>query len=312
MMKFYLAPMEGLTGYVFRNAHRECFGEMDRYFTPFLASKKFSSKEKKEVLPENNSGIDVVPQILTNKAEEFIFIVRQLEQRGYTEVNLNLGCPSGTVTAKNRGAGFLKVQDELRSFLEKIYDGSPLPISIKTRIGAYNPEEFQDLIELYNDFPLTELIIHPRLMTDFYKGSPRLENFSEAVAKSVHSLCYNGDINSVSDYQKIVEMFPTVNKVMLGRGLLANPGLVNEIKGSEAITTSVLRGFHSKLFEGYKESIGDERNTLFKMKELWVFMRGFFKDCDRELQNIRKADNYMEYEIAVRALMERNICYTKS
>ena len=111
MMKFYLAPMEGLTGYVFRNAHRECFGEMDRYFTPFLASKKLSSKEKKEVLPENNSGIDVVPQILTNKAEEFIFIVRQLEQRGYTEVNLNLGCPSGTVTSKNRGAGFLKVQD---------------------------------------------------------------------------------------------------------------------------------------------------------------------------------------------------------
>ena len=312
MMKFYLAPMEGLTGYVFRNAHRECFGEMDRYFTPFLASKKLSSKEKKEVLPENNSGIDVVPQILTNKAEEFIFIVRQLEQRGYTEVNLNLGCPSGTVTAKNRGAGFLKAQDELRVFLEKIYAGSPLPISIKTRIGAYNPEEFQELIELYNDFPLTELIIHPRLMTDFYKGSPRLENFSEAVAKSVHSLCYNGDINSVSDYQKIVEMFPTVNKVMLGRGLLANPGLVNEIKGSEAITTSVLKGFHSKLFEGYKESIGDERNTLFKMKELWVFMRGFFKDCDRELQNIRKADNYMEYEIAVRALMERKICYTKS
>ena len=305
MMKFYLAPMEGLTGYVFRNAHRECFGEMDRYFTPFLASKKLSSKEKKEVLPENNAGIDVVPQILTNKAEEFVFIVKQLELRGYKEINLNLGCPSGTVTAKNRGSGFLKVTDELRSFLEKIYAGSPLPISIKTRIGAYNPEEFQELVELYNEFPLTELIIHPRLMTDFYKGSPRLENFAEAVSKSVHSLCYNGDVNTVSDYNRIAKMFPTVEKIMLGRGLLANPGLVNEIKGEAPISTTLLEDFHKKLFEGYKESIGDERNTLFKMKELWVFMRGFFKDCDRELQNIRKADNFMEYEIAVRALMAR-------
>ena len=247
----------------------------------------------------------MVPQILTNKAEEFILIVKQLEQRGYKEVNLNLGCPSGTVTAKNRGAGFLKVQDELRCFLEKIYTSSSLPISIKTRIGAYDTEEFQDLIELYNDFPLTELIIHPRLMTDFYKGSPRLESFSEAVSKSVHSLCYNGDVNTVEDYKRITEMFPTVDKVMLGRGLLANPGLVNEIKGAETITTSHIKDFHGKLFEGYKESIGDERNTLFKMKELWVFMRGFFKDCDRELQNIRKAENYMEYEIAVRALMAK-------
>ena len=148
MSKLYLAPMEGLTGYVYRNAHRACFGEMDGYFTPFLASKKLSSKEKREVLPENNLNMNVIPQILTNKTDEFLSIARQLKDRGYTSVNLNLGCPSGTVTAKNRGAGFLKVKDELEEFLKVIFEECPLNISVKTRIGAYHDEEFLELIEI--------------------------------------------------------------------------------------------------------------------------------------------------------------------
>lgn len=299
-MKFYLAPMEGLTGYVYRNAHRECFGSLDRYFTPFLASKKLNSKEKKEVFPENNLNIDVVPQILTNKSEEFIAIVKQLEQRGYTRVNLNLGCPSGTVTAKNRGAGFLKVVDELEKFLEEIFKSSPLSISVKTRIGAYHTEEFAQLIELYNKFPMEELIVHPRLMTEFYSGTPHLEEFALAVKNCVHPLCYNGDINTIDDYNRITKLFPSIDRIMLGRGLLSNPGLVNEINGAEAVTTEELKKFHVIVYEGYKESIGDERNTLFKMKELWVFMGKFLDNNKKVMKELRKSDNYMEYEIAVR------------
>lgn len=303
-MKFYLAPMEGLTGYVYRNAHRACFGNLDRYFTPFLASKKLNSKEKREVLPEHNQGIDVVPQILTNNPAEFIAIVRQLEQRGYTKVNLNLGCPSGTVTAKNRGAGFLKVVDELEKFLEEIFNASPLSISVKTRIGAYHTEEFAQLVKLYNQFPMEELIIHPRLMTEFYKGTPHLEEFALAVKECVHPLCYNGDINTVCDYNRIAELFPSIDRIMLGRGILANPGLVNEINGAEPITTEELKKFHAHVYEGYKESIGDERNTLFKMKELWVFMGKFLGNNEKVIKEIRKAGNYMEYEIAVRNAMK--------
>lgn len=304
MKKFYLAPMEGLTGYVYRNAHRECFGNLDRYFTPFLASKKLSSKEKNEVLPEHNLNMEVVPQILTNKPGEFLAIAKQLEQRGYTTVNLNLGCPSGTVTAKNRGSGFLKVTDELQAFLEEIFKTCPLAISIKTRIGAYHTEEFEQLIEIYNQFPLEELIIHPRLMTEFYQGTPHIEEFALAVNKSVHSLCYNGDINTVEDYNRITELFPNVDKIMLGRGLLANPGLVNEINGGSRIFAEELARFHEILYKGYKEAINDERNTLFKMKELWVFMGGFFDDNDRAMKEIRKSQNFMEYEIAVRNVMK--------
>ena len=304
MMKFYLAPMEGLTGYVYRNAYKKCFGNMDRYFTPFLASKKLSNKEKREVSPDNNMDMEVVPQILTNKTDEFIAIAKQLEQRGYTTVNLNLGCPSGTVTAKNRGAGFLKITDELEAFLEVIFRESPLKISIKTRIGAYHTEEFEELIQIYNKFPMEELIIHPRLMTDFYKGTPNYDEFAKAVTKSVHPLCYNGDINAVEDYNNLIKRFPNVDRIMLGRGLLANPGLVNEIKGESPISTQELSDFHKLLYEGYKKEIGDERNTLFKMKELWVFTGGFFKDDNNIMKDIRKAQSYMEYDIAVRKIMK--------
>lgn len=299
-MKFYLAPMEGLTGYVYRNAHRACFGNLDRYFTPFLASKKLNAKEKREVLPENNQGIEVVPQILTNKPGEFIAIVKQLEQRGYMKVNLNLGCPSGTVTAKNRGAGFLKVIDELEKFLEEIFNASPLSISVKTRIGAYHTEEFTQLIELYNKFPIEELIVHPRLMTEFYNGTPHLEEFALAVKGCVHPLCYNGDVNTIADYNRITGLFPSIDRIMLGRGILANPGLVNEINGGDTITSEELKKFHALVYEGYKEAIGDERNTLFKMKELWVFMGKYLNNNEKVIKELRKSDNYMEYEVAVR------------
>ena len=308
MSKLYLAPMEGLTGYVYRNAHRACFGEMDGYFTPFLASKKLSSKEKREVLPENNLNMNVIPQILTNRTDEFLSIARQLKDRGYTSVNLNLGCPSGTVTAKNRGAGFLKVKDELEEFLKIIFEGCPLNISVKTRIGAYHDEEFLELIDIYNKFPMEELIVHPRLMTDFYEGSPKHSVFAQAVSSFKHPLCYNGDVNSLEDYEKIQQLFPTVDRVMLGRGLLANPALPRILQGGEPASLEELKQFHELLYKGYKEEIKDERNTLFKLKALWVYFGKVFEADAGAMKGIRKAESYLEYEIAVRNIMK---CYTR-
>lgn len=308
MSKLYLAPMEGLTGYVYRNAHRECFGEMDGYFTPFLASKKLSSKEKREVLPENNLNMNVIPQILTNRTDEFLSIARQLKDRGYSSVNLNLGCPSGTVTAKNRGAGFLKVKDELEEFLKVIFEECPLDISIKTRIGAYHDEEFLELIDIYNKFPMEELIVHPRLMTDFYEGSPKYSVFAQAVEGFKYPLCYNGDVNSIEDYEKIQQFFPTVDRVMLGRGLLSNPALPRILKGGEPASLEELKKFHELLYKGYREEIKDERNTLFKLKALWVYFGKVFEADAGAMKGIRKAESYLEYEIVVRNIMK---CYTK-
>lgn len=172
-MKFYMAPLEGITGYVFRNAHYEYFHPADKYFTPFITpglNSSLKSKALKDVLPENNHGPFIVPQILTNRADEFIYTEKQLGEMGYTEINLNLGCPSGTVVAKGRGSGFLAFRDKLDAFLDEIYSTAEMKISIKTRLGKESAEEFEALLDIYNQYPLEELIIHPRTREDYYRG----------------------------------------------------------------------------------------------------------------------------------------------
>lgn len=296
-MKLYLAPMEALTGYIFRNAYRDFFGDADRYFTPFIASKKLSSKEKNDVIPEHNVGMDVIPQILTNKAEEFCYIANRLkEYYGYDEVNLNLGCPSGTVVAKNRGSGFLRVLPELREFLDVIYTKCNTKISIKTRTGVDDSDSFGVIIELYNDYPLSELIIHPRCRKDGYSGSPDLDAFQIAVRNSKHSLCYNGDIKTVSDYNRIIQNFPSVEKIMCGRGLLANPGLFGEIKGKAETDKETIRCFAKEICKGYCEIMSGDRNVLFKMKELWIYLAQNFESPEKLVKKIRKAETLVEYE----------------
>ena len=204
-MKFYLAPMEGLTGFVFRNAYQKHFGNIDTYFTPFINNKKMNYKEIKDILPEHNEGMHVVPQILTNRAEDFLAIAKELGNYGYESVNLNLGCPSGTVVAKHRGAGFLAVPEELDHFLEEIFAECPLRISVKTRVGVNDAGEWEHLLSIYEKYPMEELIIHPRVQKDFYNNTPDMEAFLYAVENSRHTLCYNGDICSVEDYRTWIE-----------------------------------------------------------------------------------------------------------
>lgn len=190
-MQYYLAPMEGITTYIYRNAYAKYFGHIDKYFTPFIASKKMNTREVRDILPENNEGIEVVPQILTNKVDDFLAIAEKIASYGYQTVNLNLGCPSGTVTAKKRGAGFLSVPDELDAFLYEIYEKCPLRISIKTRLGIYDLEEWDDLLDIYAKYPIDELIIHTRLQKEFYAG----KTHPEAYALAQSRLCNNAQAN---------------------------------------------------------------------------------------------------------------------
>lgn len=306
-MNLYFAPMEGLTGYVYRNAHRACFGGVDKYFTPFLSpnqNHRFTAKEEKDVLPEHNEGIPLVPQILTNRAEDFIWAAGEMKARGYREVNLNLGCPSGTVVSKYKGAGFLARQEALNRFLDQIFQEVDLEISIKTRIGIAAPEEFPELMEIFNRYPIRELIVHPRLRTDFYKNTPDRESFGYAVKESRASLCYNGDIFTEEAFRSAASRFPSVERVMLGRGLLANPALAERIRGIEEapLTASRLAAFHRALYEGYRLAIPEERNVLFKMKEMWTYLICMFPEADRYGKKIKKAKSAGEYEAAVAAL----------
>ncbi|PWL51254.1 MAG: diguanylate cyclase [Clostridium cadaveris] len=304
-MKYYLAPMEGITGHIYRNAYEKFFHNIDKYFTPFIipnTSTSIKTKELRDVLPENNNGINVVPQILTNDSEGFIVTTRKLKELGYDEVNLNLGCPSGTVVSKNRGSGFLAQREELDRFLEDIFSMDDVKISVKTRIGKDSPEEFYELIKIYNKYPIEELIIHPRTREDFYGNKPNLEVFKDALTSSTNPTCYNGDIFTVSDYKKITETFPNVDKVMIGRGILANPGLINEIKGKGVIDKEVLKAFHDEVFNKYREVLREDRNAIYRMKELWGYMIYIFSDNKKYAKKIKKAQNLIDYNMAVSTL----------
>lgn len=304
-MKYYLAPMEGITGHIYRNSYEKFFHNIDKYFTPFIipnTSTSLKTKELRDVLPENNNGINVVPQILTNDSEGFIVTTRKLKELGYDEVNLNLGCPSGTVVSKNRGSGFLAQREELDRFLEDIFSMDDVKISVKTRIGKDSPEEFYELIKIYNKYPIEELIIHPRTREDFYGNKPNLEAFKDALTLSTNPTCYNGDIFTVSDYKKITETFPNVDKVMIGRGILANPGLINEIKGKGVIDKEVLKAFHDEVFSRYREVLREDRNAIYRMKELWGYMIYIFSDNKKYAKKIKKAQNLIDYNMAVSTL----------
>lgn len=301
-MKFYMAPMEGLTGYIYRMAYQKYFHDVDRYFTPFLTNKKMNDKEINDILPEHNEGMDVVPQILTNRADDFISIAKQLKQYGYHVVNLNLGCPSGTVTAKNRGAGFLALQKELDLFLEKIFSECDCRISIKTRIGQDSGSEWEQILSIYEKYPLEELIIHPRIQKDFYKHPTRTEAYRYAEQTSRHTLCYNGDIHTLKDYKTFLQDFPKTERIMLGRGILQNPGLVGELKGNRTLTKDLLRRFHDDILEGYEKIMSGDRNTLFRMKELWFYMGGCFTNPEKYVKKIKKTERLAEYSVIVDAL----------
>lgn len=236
-MQIYFAPLESITGYVFRNVYEEYYGGIDRYFTPFITatdSRRLRNKEMRDILPENNQVGCLIPQIMSNRAEEFLRVAGQMAEQGYDTVNLNLGCPARTVVSKGKGSGFLARTVALDRFLEEIYRECPLKISIKTRLGVDDPEEFLEIIDIYNKYPVEELIIHPRVQKDYYKNTPDLDMFEEAVSRCNMPLCYNGDICSVEDYERIRQRFPEVNRMMIGRGLLAHPELALQIQEREA------------------------------------------------------------------------------
>ncbi len=301
-MNFYFAPMEGLTGYIYRNAHKAFFNNVDKYFSPFIVanqSDRFKTKELRDVLPENNEGIVLIPQLLTNNAKDFIHTAKKIKQMGYNEVNLNLGCPSGTVVSKNRGSGFLSKPEELDLFLEEIFSEAVTKISVKTRIGKDQPEEFYHLIEIFNKYPMEELIIHPRTQKDYYKNTPNLKVFKEALSLSKNPVCYNGDIFKVEDYKEFTEDFSGVQTVMLGRGLLANPGLISHITNNTKLEKKLLKDFHDKVYEDYKKILSGDKNVLFRMKELWFYMIQIFSDNAKYAKRIRKSERLYDYDAAV-------------
>lgn len=301
-MKYYLAPMEGVTTYIFRRAYHNTFRPMDKYFTPFIVphtQKKMTEREWAELNPEHNKGMYVVPQILTNQAEDFVRTAKQLYSYGYEEVNLNLGCPSKTVVSKGRGSGFLEDPVKLDRFFQEVFEKLDGKVSVKTRIGLESYLEFEDLLAVYEKYPLEELIIHPRLQTDYYKNTPNWDIFADAVSGSRHMLCYNGDIFSKEDYETFTKRFPQIERIMLGRGIVAYPDLLESLEGQECRDYKKLRKYHDEVMREYKEVMQGDRNLLFRMKEFWSYFQHNFPEDKKLWKKIKKCEKLTVYQSIV-------------
>ena len=302
-MNIYLAPMEGITGYIYRKNQNKFFGGVDKFFTPFITPsfKGLPSKTERDILPENNDGMYLVPQILTNNANGFISLCKILEDYGYREFNLNLGCPSGTVTAKGKGAGFLAYTHELDCFLDEIFK-SGYTISVKTRLGRKDPEEFYKLLEIYNRYPISELIIHPRTAAELYKNHPHYDMYAYAMEHSSHKLCYNGDIFTPSAYDTFSEQMGKPDNIMLGRGVVINPALPRILKAGGYVTVTELKEFYFALYEDYSRVLSSPVPLMHKLKEVLTYMLMLFEDCDKIAKRIKKSKNLREFDAACQEL----------
>nr|WP_317325152.1 tRNA-dihydrouridine synthase family protein [uncultured Flavonifractor sp.] len=302
-----LAPMEGLTTVYYRQALARWFGGVDRWFTPFLTptqDHRFTKRELREVLPEQNGALPTVPQLLTRSADDFLWAAGELAAMGYREVNLNLGCPSGTVVAKGKGSGFLAHPEELDIFLDKICSGAPCAISVKTRIGLTDPAEFPALLAIYRKYPLAELIVHPRVRTDMYKNTPRWDCFGAALEGSPFPVCYNGDLYTPGDAAALLAAFPGTERLMLGRGLAGDPALARRLKGGPAACRSELEGFVDQVYESYAQAFDSRRNAMLRMKEVWFYLIHLFQGGEKLSKRIKKARDPLDYEGAVRAVFQ--------
>ncbi|MDD3403242.1 MAG: tRNA-dihydrouridine synthase family protein [Hespellia sp.] len=323
--QIYMAPLEGITKYIYRNAHQQVFGNITKYFAPFIdarINRPLKSRELHDLLPENNQNLSLIPQIMTNDSEAFLATAKQLEEIGYHELNLNLGCPSLTVVRKNRGAGFLSNPETLKQFFQNVYEDSSfaskdMKLSVKTRLGMESPEEMHTLIAIYNAFPLHELIIHPRVQTDYYRNTPDLDSFAFIQKESHIPLVYNGDLNTVSDVAALSKRFPDEHTLMLGRGLIRNPALSRELSSHEinytepaamqnTLTKKEFLTFHDTIFHGYQELLSGEIPVLHKMKELWSYWIFNFKDAKKPYKALNKSQHFKEYETQVNILFENH------
>lgn len=300
-MDYYFAPLEGLTDSIYRGLHHKYFPGVDRYYTPFFSPtihRSLTPREERELPLADLLGVEVVPQLLTKNAEDFLWMSKVCMDRGYREVNLNLGCPSGTVVSKGKGSGMLADPEGLRKFLDAVYEKAPLPVSIKTRIGINDPKECPQLMDVFNQYPIAELIVHPRIRKDFYNKPVHMDWFNFCVNNAKNPVCYNGDLCSLGEIGTLHESFPEIEAVMIGRGLIGDPGMLTP----GGTTAEKLEGFYDELLESYLIAFGGSRNAMFRLKENWRYLLCRFEGSEKLGKRLRKTTSLEEYRSITHAI----------
>lgn len=305
IVKLVLAPIRGVTDYIYRNAFQRHFGGIDYAISPFIVTSKGEKPKKnllRDILPENNE-MPTVPQLLGKDSAEFINYAAAITELGYSEINWNLGCPHKVVARRGRGSGLLPHPDQINEILKGIFENPDIKLSVKVRLGRESAEEIFSLIDVFNNYPLLNLTIHARTGIQMYDGVPDLETFEKIYKLFTTTVIYNGDLNSLEDYYRLSQRFEGVNNWMLGRGVLQNPFLAEEIKSGESYINpdrrQKLYNFHKEIFEVNCERLSGQTQILGKMKEFWGYFICAFDSTKKQVKAIHKSRRLDEYSRAV-------------
>lgn len=303
--QFDFAPLDGITRSVFRRVWARRFGGADRIFVPFFSPTHqhvITPRDLREITREGAEDLPLVPQVMSCLAPDFLWAAEVLGDMGYPEVNLNLGCPSGTVTAKGKGSGFLARPEDLDAFFDQVFSQVRLPVSVKTRLGYQTPEEFPRLLEIFNRYPIACLTIHARVRPEKYKGPLHLDVFETALRESKNPVCYNGDLQTVAGVRELERRFPAAEAVMIGRGGVADPALFRKLRGGGAATREELQSFTQELYQAYQAFYGQVGTAAQRMREVWFYLIHLFEDADRLNRPMRRFRTPGEYEAAEAAI----------
>lgn len=305
------SPLQGFTDFRFRNAQHKFFGGIDTYYSPYIrlnGKLVIKPSYERDILPENNSTLEVIPQIITNDADEFLFVANYVKELGYKELNWNLGCPYPMVTKCGMGSGLISDSEKIRNILDKVHTKSDIIVSMKMRLGYDTNDEILQVLPILDTFPIKNIAIHARIGKQLYKGGVHLDAFQHCLENTSHKLYYNGDITSVAKYKEMQERFPTVDHFMIGRGLISDPFLPSMIKNDTTDypknKMELFSQFHDTLYEGYSQSLSGTTHILLKMHHLWEYFSQTFSNPHKVEKNIRKAKSIRNYEETVKEVFK--------
>ena len=301
------SPLQGITDFRFRNTFNRFFKGIDTFYAPYIrlhAKLEIRSAYERDILPKNNTVSEMIPQIMTNNADEFLFVAKFVQEFGYKELNWNLGCPYPMVTKKGLGAGLIDDTNKINEILNRVVAESNIQVSVKTRLGNYNADEIFKLLPILEKYPIKNIAIHPRIGKQLYKGEVDLDAFQRCTNSTSHELHYNGDITSVAKFQELQARFPSINHWLIGRGMIADPFLPQMIKNNTseypANRMEIFSKFHDTLFHEYEQVLSGEKHLLLKMLGFWEYFSESFSNPHKALKRIKKAQNIANYNAAVR------------
>lgn len=300
------SPLQGFTDFRFRNAQNKFFGGIDTFYSPYIrlnGKLNIRGAYERDILLENNDTLNVIPQVMTASADEFIFVVKYIQQFGYKELNWNLGCPYPMVTKQGMGSGLVCQGEKIDHILDRIHSETDIVVSMKMRMGYDNAEEILDTLPILDKYPLKNIAIHARIGKQLYKGGVDLDGFQKVIDNTKHKLYYNGDITSVAAYREIRDRFPSIDHFMIGRGLIADPFLPQMIKNDTEVYPEnrfeIFKQFHDTIYQQYDEYLSGPTPIKMKMLGFWEYFSQSFSNPHKTYKKIKKATNPQKYKQAV-------------